>query len=499
MSLFSLRISRKVALALGLLVLAAAFTGAALGQSGEPVVVAQDPGPAAPDVGTPFTYQGQLRNNGGLVNGECDFFFYLYSVSSGGSPIISEGKSAVPVSDGRFTVVLNLSNNFPTGQDRWLEVRVRCPAGSGSYESLGRQQLTATPYALTANNADTLDGYHAGTIQNSHTHFGQTNWNGSAGYGLYLDNNNSSGHGIYSEAGSIGLWGNGGDWGVYGDGGTSSNDYGGYFTGYTGVYGTAQNVGGYGVYGVSFNTNYSGGAVRALNNSTTTGVAIYAQAQSGDNNSLYGVWGTADFVGLLGTANRSTTHYGVYGSAVSSNGGYGVYSAGNMNVSGTLSKSAGSFKIDHPQDPKNKYLSHSFVESPDMMNVYNGNVTLDANGAAWVELPDYFEALNIDYRYQLTSIGAPGPNLYIAAEIADNRFQISGGEPGAKVSWQVTGIRNDPYAQANRIQVEEDKPDAERGTLRHPEVYGEPIEMGLDYQIGPQAVQQPEAVTPDGQ
>ena len=37
---------------------------------------------------------------------------------------------------------------------------------------------------------------------------------------------------------------------------------------------------------------------------------------------------------------------------------------------------------------------HSFVESPDMMNVYNGMVRLDAKGEAWVNLPDYFEALN---------------------------------------------------------------------------------------------------------
>src|SRR5260221_10261348 len=67
---------------------------------------------------------------------------------------------------------------------------------------------------------------------------------------------------------------------------------------------------------------------------------------------------------------------------------------GNVNVSGTLSKSAGGFKIDHPLDPANKYLTHSFAESPDMMNIYNGIVPLEGNGEAWSGLPDVFEELN---------------------------------------------------------------------------------------------------------
>jgi hypothetical protein len=87
---------------------------------------------------------------------------------------------------------------------------------------------------------------------------------------------------------------------------------------------------------------------------------------------------------------------------------------GDVIVHGTLTKPAGSFKIDHPLEPDHKYLSHSFVESPDMKNVYDGNVTLDASGRGTLELPDYFEALNQDFRYQLTAVGAPGPNLYIA-------------------------------------------------------------------------------------
>ncbi len=74
-----------------------------------------------------------------------------------------------------------------------------------------------------------------------------------------------------------------------------------------------------------------------------------------------------------------------------------------------------------------------------MMNVYNGNAVLDERGEAWVELPEWFEALNRDFRYQLTAIGAPGPSLHVGAKIEGNRFQIGGGGPGLEVSWQVTG------------------------------------------------------------
>lgn len=137
--------------------------------------------------------------------------------------------------------------------------------------------------------------------------------------------------------------------------------------------------------------------------------------------------------------------------------------------------------IDHPLDPGNKFLTHSSVESPDMMNIYNGNVILDSEGKAVVILPDYFEALNMEFRYQLTAIGSSGPNLFIADEISDNKFQIAGGKPGMKVSWQVTGIRKDPYAKAHKSDVELDKNQSQKGKYLHPEVYNLPPERGIDY------------------
>jgi hypothetical protein len=158
------------------------------------------------------------------------------------------------------------------------------------------------------------------------------------------------------------------------------------------------------------------------------------------------------------------------------------YFSDDVDVDGTLTKNAGSFKIEHPLDPANKYLYHSFVESPDMMNVYNGNVVLDDGGEAEVTLPDWFEALNRDFRYQLTAIGAPGPNLHIARKITGNCFAIAGGTEGMEVSWQVTGIRQDAYANAHRIPIEEDKPDDEKGTYRHPELHGQPASKRVGYE-----------------
>ena len=180
-------------------------------------------------------------------------------------------------------------------------------------------------------------------------------------------------------------------------------------------------------------------------------------------------------IGLYGQAYSTAgtgTVYGIYAEASGGASPYAGYFRDNVHIEGTLSKAAGSFKIDHPQDPENRYLQHSFVESPDMKNVYDGVVVLDPRGRAVVQLPSYFEALNVDFRYQLTPIGASAPDLFIAQEIADNRFVIAGGKPHMKVSWLITGVRNDPYAREHRIQVEIDKLDADKGYFLNPECYG---------------------------
>ncbi len=143
---------------------------------------------------------------------------------------------------------------------------------------------------------------------------------------------------------------------------------------------------------------------------------------------------------------------------------------GSLNVTGNISKGGGTFKIDHPLDPKNKYLYHSFIESPDMMNVYNGNITTDKYGEAWVQLPEYFEALNRDFRYQLTVVGVFAQAI-VGEKIFDNRFLIKTNQPSVEVSWQVTGIRQDAYAKKNRVQVEVNKPESEIGTYLYPDAW----------------------------
>ena len=195
--------------------------------------------------------------------------------------------------------------------------------------------------------------------------------------------------------------------------------------------------------------------------------------------------------GLLGTKFAGVEAYsesgwGIYGHSKSGLGVFGLsqsgkagYFQGDVQITGELTKAGGSFRIDHPLDPENKYLQHSFVESPDMMNIYNGMVILDENGRTVVQLPDYFEALNRDFRYQLTCIGGFA-SVYIAEKISDKRFKIAGGKAGMEVSWQVTGIRRDPYAVAYNIQVEQDKPPEERGYYLHPKAYGLPEEKGIE-------------------
>ena len=219
--------------------------------------------------------------------------------------------------------------------------------------------------------------------------------------------------------------------------------------------------------------------------SDTFAAAIHVRDVSGITGPLFksiAGYGDGSDVGFIGSVaieaiNATTDGTGIYASG--NGAGYAGQFNGNVSVTGTLSKGAGSFKIDHPLDPEHKYLLHSFVESPDMMNVYNGNAILDDQGGAVIALPDWFQALNRDFRYQLTAVGAPGPNLYVAEKIAGNQFRIAGGTPGGEVSWQVTGIRQDPFANANRIPVELAKAPNEAGKYLHPKAYNKSEAMGI--------------------
>jgi hypothetical protein len=159
-----------------------------------------------------------------------------------------------------------------------------------------------------------------------------------------------------------------------------------------------------------------------------------------------------------------------------------AYFSNDVVIDGNL-QTAGSknFRIDHPLDPTNKYLYHAAIESSEVLNQYSGNLVLDGKGEGQVVFPAWFAAVNEDFRYQLTAVGAPGPNLHIAKEMEDSGFTVGGGVPGMKVSWQVTARRNDAYMKAHPFVVEKDKPEQERGYYAHPELYGAPKEMGVLY------------------
>jgi hypothetical protein len=123
--------------------------------------VPQELEPSAPlevsaALGTGFTYQGQLKQNGTLTNGTCDFQFALYDAATIGTRLgVTQTTSAVTVTNGLFTALLNSGNEFGsnafTGSARWLQTNVKCPAGGGTYSTLTpRQPLTAAPYARYA-------------------------------------------------------------------------------------------------------------------------------------------------------------------------------------------------------------------------------------------------------------------------------------------------------------------------------------------------------------
>jgi hypothetical protein len=266
-------------------------------------------------------------------------------------------------------------------------------------------------------------------------------------------------------------------------------------TGYVyGVWGASNSTNGRGVDGHAYAT--SGPAIGVYGQSASTGgtgVYGWATATSGNPVGVVGRSDSPDGAGVLGYASaNSTSAIGVYGQATSA--GYAGYFLGRVHVQGDFTATGSkSFQIDHPLDPTNRYLYHFAQEGPEVQNVYNGVVTLDANGEAIVTLPAYFAALNTGpFRYQLTPIGAPMPNLYIAQEIQGNTFRIAGGAPGKKVSWEVTAIRNDPYLRDHPVQAEVNKPAGERGTYLYPEGYGQPPEMGLDYQRNRDLLERPE-------
>jgi len=284
----------------------------------------------------------------------------------------------------------------------------------------------------------------------------------------------------------------------------------------TAIQGVTRSTNGSGVYGLALATDGTAIGVRgqsaALDGIGVSGIAsstsagsttgVYGESKSRYGSAVfgydknialfsYGVQGISESpsgTGVFGRAESDTGNtYGVRGFAASSNG-FAVYAAGKLGASGTKS-----FRIDHPLDPENKYLLHYSTESPVPQNFYVGNVVTDARGYAWVTLPDYFGEINKNFKYQLTIVDDRDSSGFAMAKVSkkirDGRFQIRTSEPNVEVSWRVDADRNDLFVRNQPAKDVVDKPEIERGTYQHPELYGFGPERGL-FPAGPRQRQQ---------
>ena len=315
--------------------------------------------------GNSFTYQGQLRRSGVAYNGTCNMDFSLWDAAIGGSQQAGTvSLIGVNVVNGLFTVALDFGDNRFSGDARWLATSVQC-SGDGGFTQLDpRQLITATPYALSLRPGAQIIGSG----------------------GLFVNNTQSAGIGVFG----AGVNGGRGVFGI-GAGAVSAGVYGQNTDG-TAIFGQSNGVGS-AIHGENTSTGLAGrfsGPI-AVENSRSSGIGIDSTAfvgvqgrtTSSGGSGVYGEGLLANSAGVFATNRDSAAIWGRStgaGSAVfgeNTGTGFAGRFVGPVNVQGTLSKSAGSFQIDHPLDPANKYLSHSFVESPDMMNIYNGNVTTD--------------------------------------------------------------------------------------------------------------------------
>ncbi len=240
-----------------------------------------------------------------------------------------------------------------------------------------------------------------------------------------------------------------------------------------------KGVNGLEVEGGNGDSNVGGYAIEAYGGDGATG-----------GNGIEGTGGNGTSTdGIGGVFNGGTTSVNGDGVYVFGGTGYMGYFDGNVEITGTLNGGSPRARIDHPLDPANKYLVHASVGSSEMMNMYSGNVTTDAHGVATVQLPEWFEALNTDFRYQLTVIGQFAQAI-VSREIQNHQFEVRTSLPSVKVSWQVTGVRQDAYAKAHPLVVEEEKETRLRGFYVHPELYGAPAEKQIQWARHPQMMQQ---------
>ncbi len=333
-------------------------------------------------------------------------------------------------------------------------------------------------------------------------------------YGIYADLDNfSTGtvYGIRSRASgaTAGAANAGTAYGFYGvgisDGGSR---YGAY------VHGRARTVGlatgssyglyaeasyGVGAYGAELHTTdaISGFGVFAEVSGNSTGTGVYTSVH--DNSASASSIGTTNYVlnnggnayGISGTTGSNVgTGYAVYGHSYSNATNWSGYFTGDVYVGGNVYMPAKITRIDHPTDPENQSLQLAGIDSPEMLVTISGNAETDAAGQAEVAVPTYFTAITSDHRYQLTVIGQFAQAI-VSAELAGDRFQIKTDQPNVKVSWAVTGVRTDKFATANPLIPELAKPAEQRGRYLHPQPYGLPFELSIDYPSVQELMKQP--------
>ncbi|NVO02165.1 MAG: collagen-like protein [Bacteroidetes bacterium] len=216
-----------------------------------------------------------------------------------------------------------------------------------------------------------------------------------------------------------------------------------------------------GIIGGSFSANKTGDG----------GYGIFGQYNGGGDFNSSGVLGITNTNNTIISGNIGS---GVMGIATNPTS-WGLFSVGKFAATGTKS-----FMIDHPLDPENKFLFHFSIESNEVLNMYRGTVVLDSKGEAIVELPNYFESININYSYNLTPIGAP-VNLYIKEEIKGGKFSIAGGNNGMKICWVVYAERNDEFVKQNPDvrQVEVNKSQSQKGKYLMPSLYKQSNDKGI--------------------
>lgn len=299
-------------------------------------------------------------------------------------------------------------------------------------------------------------------------------------YGVYGKSNSSTGRGVFGTATSVGGGINcGGEFLSAGSDGIGVRGHASSGTGFAcGGRFTSSSTEGAGVYGEALATSgFTYGGVFYANSDFGIGVKGVGTSNTGtDYGGHFSAYGSTG-IGVYGIAyDTNGANYGVRGQSVSDMNGYGLYSVGRTGASGTKS-----FRIDHPLDPANKYLSHYSEEGPEPLNVYRGTVTTDGLGYAWVALPNYFAAINKDPSYQLTVVSADFVQAVVSKKFEGGRFQIRTSKPKTEVCWRVEATRNDAFVRAYGAPVETDKPAGEKGLYQHPELYGKSKEFGIDY------------------